>query len=70
VDDRGRSPAPEGFAREPAALAVGALRAEGVARFAAHVHPEHAASIAVARSLGLVCTDRVHDGEVLRLTPE
>jgi RimJ/RimL family protein N-acetyltransferase len=60
----------QGYAREAAALAVGALRAEGVTRFAAHVHPEHAASIAVARSLGLVCTDRVHDGEVLWRTPD
>jgi RimJ/RimL family protein N-acetyltransferase len=59
-----------GYAREAAAVAMAALRAEGVTRFAAHVHPDHAASIAVARALGLVCADQVHDGEVLWRTPD
>ena len=59
-----------GYAREAAATAMSALRAEGATRFIAHVHPEHAASIAVARSLGLLCTDRVHEGEVLWRTPD
>lgn len=59
-----------GYAREAAAEAMTALRAEGVTRFVAHVHPRHSASNAVARALGLVCTDRVHEGEVLWRTPD
>lgn len=58
-----------GYAREAAAAAITALRAAGVTRFVAHVHPEHAASIAVARALGLQATDGVHDGEVVWRTP-
>jgi RimJ/RimL family protein N-acetyltransferase len=57
-----------GYAREAAAAAMTSLRADGVARFVAHVHPEHSASIAVARALGLVPTDRVHEGEVVWCT--
>lgn len=59
-----------GYAREAAAVAMSALRAEGVTRFVAHVHPRHLASIAVARALGLVCTDRLYEGEVLWRTPD
>jgi RimJ/RimL family protein N-acetyltransferase len=59
-----------GYAQEAAAVAMSALRAEGTTRFVANVHPEHVASIAVARSLGLLCTDRVHEGEVLWRTPD
>ena len=58
-----------GYAREAAKMAMSALRAEGTTRFVANVHREHAASIAVARALGLVSTDRVHEGEVLWCTP-
>jgi RimJ/RimL family protein N-acetyltransferase len=37
----------------------------GVGAVTAHVHPEHAASAAVARHLGLQPTDVVEDGEVV-----
>jgi RimJ/RimL family protein N-acetyltransferase len=53
-----------GLAAE-AALAVQAwLRGHGVTRFSAHIHPDHGASAAVARRLGLAPTDVVEDGEV------
>jgi RimJ/RimL family protein N-acetyltransferase len=52
-----------GYAREAAAAVRDALRAEGVTGLVAHVHPEHAASAAVARAVGLVPTDVVVDGE-------
>jgi RimJ/RimL family protein N-acetyltransferase len=54
-----------GHAREAARLAVDALRAEGITAFAAHIHPDHAASQGVATSLGMTPTDRIDDGEVL-----
>jgi RimJ/RimL family protein N-acetyltransferase len=53
-----------GYAREGAGEMVRWLRDEGVEVVIAHVHPEHAASIAVARALGLRATDRQVDGEV------
>jgi RimJ/RimL family protein N-acetyltransferase len=53
-----------GFAREAAGAMTGWLRAQGVRRFTAHIHPDHGASIAVARSLGLFPTDVVVDGEI------
>ena len=37
----------------------------GVATITAHIHPDHAASAAVARRLGLEPTDRLEDGEVV-----
>ena len=40
------------------------LRDQGVTRFVAHVHPDHGASAAVARHLGLAATDARHQGEV------
>jgi hypothetical protein len=40
-------------------------RADGVVSFSAHVHPGHAASMAVARSLGMAPTEEMRDGEVL-----
>ncbi|MEU6149255.1 GNAT family N-acetyltransferase [Actinosynnema sp. NPDC047251] len=52
-----------GFAQEAAGLVVDALRAAGITRFTAHVHPDHAASAAVARRVGLLLTDTVEDGE-------
>jgi hypothetical protein len=33
-------------------------------RFTAHIHPDHVASIGVARTLGLSPTSTVVDGEV------
>jgi RimJ/RimL family protein N-acetyltransferase len=53
-----------GFAKEAAALIAGWLREEGVSCLRAHIHPDHAASVAVARSLGLRATDVIVDGEV------
>jgi len=48
-----------------AARAMGEqLRAAGVRRLVAHVHPDHAASARVAERLGLRPTDEVEDGEV------
>ncbi|MFD6758042.1 GNAT family N-acetyltransferase [Streptomyces roseolus] len=52
-----------GYASEAARALVGWLRPR-VRTVVAHVHPEHAASAAVARAAGLVRTDVVHDGEV------
>ena len=54
----------EGLATEAARAAMDWLRDQGVTRFVAHVHPDHAASAAVARHLGLVATDVRHEGEV------
>ena len=53
-----------GYAREAALAVRDRLRDAGVARFTAHIHPEHAASAAVARSLGLSPTSTVVDGEI------
>ncbi|MFF6885288.1 GNAT family N-acetyltransferase [Streptomyces sp. NPDC012421] len=52
-----------GYASEAALALVGWLRERG-RTVVAHVHPEHAASAAVARAAGLVPTGEVHDGEV------
>jgi RimJ/RimL family protein N-acetyltransferase len=35
----------------------------GIGYITAHVHPEHAASAAVARKAGLRATDAIYDGE-------
>jgi RimJ/RimL family protein N-acetyltransferase len=53
-----------GFAREAAGAMAGWLRDRGVQHFTAHVQPDHAASAAVARSLGLSPTGVVVDGEI------
>jgi RimJ/RimL family protein N-acetyltransferase len=53
-----------GFAREAAGAMAGWLRERGVQHFTAHIHPDHAASAAVARSLGLSPTGVVVDGEI------
>jgi RimJ/RimL family protein N-acetyltransferase len=55
----------KGYGREGALAMSGWLKASGVTRLTAHIHPGHDASNAVARSLGLVPTDVVHDAEVL-----
>ena len=55
----------EGLATEGARAARDWLREQGVARFVAHIHPDHAASAAVARHLGLEATDELCGGEVL-----
>ena len=54
----------QGVAREAAAAMVDWLRQRGVEHVAAYVDPEHGASMAVARAIGLAPTDRVVDGEV------
>jgi RimJ/RimL family protein N-acetyltransferase len=54
----------QGFARESAHAMVAWLREQGVTTIAAHVHPQHEASKAVARALGLEPTDALVDGEV------
>jgi RimJ/RimL family protein N-acetyltransferase len=53
-----------GLAVEAAAAMVERLAAAGVTRLVAHVHPDHAASAAVAARLGLRRTDVVEDGEL------
>lgn len=52
-----------GYAREAVTSLVEALRAGGVTRLVAHVHPEHAASQHVAAEAGLSRTGRLVDGE-------
>jgi RimJ/RimL family protein N-acetyltransferase len=53
-----------GYAKEAASGMVGWLRLQGIDTFIAHIHPEHAASIGVARHLGLRTTDVLRDAEV------
>jgi RimJ/RimL family protein N-acetyltransferase len=53
-----------GYAREAATAVRNWLRDGGVLDVVAHVHPEHAASAAVARALGLAPTNTVVDGEI------
>lgn len=53
-----------GYATEAASAMVGWLRSHGVHRMVADVHPEHHASMAVARRLGLAPTGEVVEGEV------
>lgn len=53
-----------GYAREAAAEAIRWLEGQGAGTIVAHIHPEHAASIAVARALGLVPTAHFVRGEV------
>ncbi len=54
----------QGFATEAALAMAGWLREQGVRTLVAHVHPDHDASIGVARRLGLRATDERVDGEV------
>lgn len=59
----------EGYGREGALAMADWLRAHGVDRFTAHIHPGHEASMGIARALGLRATDRIADGEVLWRRP-
>ncbi len=52
------------YAHEAASAMVGWLHGEGVSAVTAHIHPDNAASAAVARALGLVPGSAVVDGEV------
>jgi RimJ/RimL family protein N-acetyltransferase len=54
----------EGLATEAGRAAMEWLREQGVTRFAASIHPDHGASAAVARHLGLAPTDERRGGEV------
>lgn len=60
-----------GYAREAATALAAWLAGTGVSRLVAYIHPEHTASMAVARALGLTPTDARVDAEVVweRLTP-
>ncbi|MET0817500.1 MAG: GNAT family N-acetyltransferase [Solirubrobacteraceae bacterium] len=59
-----------GYAREAAIVLVEWLLASGRAEaVAAHIHPDHAASAAVARAAGLAPTGERHDGEVVWRRP-
>lgn len=53
-----------GLAGAAATAMVGWLRANGVETVVAHVHPDHLASAALARRLGLVATGALVDDEV------
>jgi len=52
-----------GYAKESAALVTSWLRGQGVLDLRAHIHPEHVASAAVARAIGLHPTAVMKDGE-------
>jgi len=54
-----------GYATEAAGAMVAWLRSRGVQTVTAHIHPEHDASMGVARNLGLTATDVPDDGETL-----
>ena len=63
VEHQGR-----GYAREAAAAVAAWMRGVGEVRLIADIHPEHVASMRVARSLGLSQTDEVVHGGELRWT--
>jgi RimJ/RimL family protein N-acetyltransferase len=54
----------QGIASEGAAQVVEWLRSRGIRAVIAHIHPDHGASQAVARHVGLAPTVKVVDGEV------
>ena len=54
-----------GYAKEAAAAMAAWLTDQGVTRFRATIHPDHAASGSVAHSLGMRPTDELVDGEVV-----
>ncbi|WP_405147310.1 GNAT family N-acetyltransferase [Sphaerisporangium sp. NBC_01403] len=55
----------QGYASEAARALVGWLGARGVSRVSAHVHPDHHASMAVARRAGLQPAEEFDEGERL-----
>jgi RimJ/RimL family protein N-acetyltransferase len=57
----------QGYAAEAAQALVAWLDSRGVTAIQAHIHPDHAASAAVARRAGLAPTGRFEDGEQLWL---
>jgi RimJ/RimL family protein N-acetyltransferase len=54
----------QGYATEAASAMCDWLLAHGVDVLTAYVHPEHQASMGVARHLGLAPTDDIVDGEI------
>lgn len=54
----------QGYAREAAQVMVTWLQQRGADDIVAHVHPQHHASMSVAREVGLAPTTSVVDGEV------
>ena len=59
-----------GYAKEAARAVAEWLRAAGITTLQAYVHPQHEASAAVARSLGMKRTTTVLDGEFLWIDRE
>ena len=57
-----------GYAREAAAAAMRTLTAGGIRSFTARIHPEHVASIALARGLGFKPTSDWIAGEAVWAT--
>ena len=57
----------QGYATEAARALIGWLDARGAVVIQAHIHPEHAASAAVARRAGLRPSGVVEHGEQLWL---
>lgn len=55
----------QGFASEAAEALIAWLDAEGIESISATIRPDHAASAAVARRVGLAPTDDVIEGEVV-----
>jgi RimJ/RimL family protein N-acetyltransferase len=55
----------QGYAREATAAVAGWLESVGVHRLVAYIHPDHHASMGVARALGLQSTAERVDGEVV-----
>jgi RimJ/RimL family protein N-acetyltransferase len=55
----------KGYAREAGEALVAWLASAGVQRLVAYIHPEHAASMAVAQALGLRPTDERVDTEIV-----
>jgi RimJ/RimL family protein N-acetyltransferase len=55
----------QGVAKEAAGLMAGWLSRGGVDTLVARIHPAHEASMAVGRSIGLLPTETMIDGEVL-----
>ncbi|MBV9365026.1 MAG: GNAT family N-acetyltransferase [Solirubrobacterales bacterium] len=53
----------QGLATEAADLMASWLRQQGIPRLRAHIHPRHAASMAVAAAIGLQPTDTMVSGE-------
>ena len=54
-----------GYAKEAASAVATWLRSEGIDRLRANIRPDHRASNAVARSIGMAATDELADGEVV-----